>query len=81
MNWRERAACRTEDPELFFPTYRRRFADQQLADAKAVCRRCPVASACLQWALSHNEKRGVWGGLSENELRRLRRSIPGLEVA
>ncbi|GAA0585793.1 WhiB family transcriptional regulator [Streptomyces crystallinus] len=81
MNWRKRAACRTEDPELFFPTYNRRFADQQLAQAKAVCHRCPVTTACLQWALSNNEKRGVWGGLSESELRRLKRISMRLDVA
>ncbi|MBD0746787.1 WhiB family transcriptional regulator [Streptomyces sp. CBMA152] len=81
MNWRERAACRTADPELFFPTYSRRLAEQQLADAKAVCRQCPVKRACLHWALTNGEKRGVWGGLSEYELRSLRRRMGGVEVA
>ncbi|MEU1071159.1 MULTISPECIES: WhiB family transcriptional regulator [unclassified Streptomyces] len=80
MNWRKRAACRTEDPELFFPTYSRRCADQQLAEAKAICRRCPVTTACLEWALSNDEKRGVWGGLSESELRKLKRISVRLDI-
>lgn len=34
--------------------------------AAAVCARCPVRSACLQYAVEHRERYGVWGGLGEN---------------
>lgn len=67
------AACRTEDPELFFPVGTTGRAFDQIQRAKAVCRRCPVAPQCLQWALDTQQDAGVWGGLSEDERRNIRR--------
>ena len=52
MDWRHRAACRDEDPELFFPIGNTGPALLQIEDAKAVCRRCDVVDQCLQWALA-----------------------------
>ena len=75
MSWRDRARCRAEDPELFFPVGSSGPALAQLEDAKAVCRRCPVAVECLAWALATGQTAGVWGGLSEDERRELRRTI------
>ncbi len=72
MDWRHRAACRDEDPELFFPIGDTGPALVQIEDAKAICRVCPVVSACLEWALETDQDAGVWGGLSEPERRRLR---------
>ena len=71
--WRDRAVCRNEEPELFFPIGNTGPALLQIEEAKAVCRRCPVMEECLQWALEMGEDAGVWGGLSEDERRRLRR--------
>jgi WhiB family redox-sensing transcriptional regulator len=73
MDWRHNAACLTEDPELFFPIGNTGPAIQQIEEAKAVCRRCTVATICLQWALENNQDSGVWGGLSEDERRSLKR--------
>lgn len=73
-DWRHRAACRDEDPELFFPVGNSGPALLQIADAKVVCRRCPVAKECLNWALESGQDAGVWGGMSEDERRALRRS-------
>ncbi|RAE30272.1 WhiB family transcriptional regulator, partial [Burkholderia multivorans] len=42
-------------------------------EAKTVCRRCEVAETCLQWALESGQDAGVWGGLSEDERRALKR--------
>jgi WhiB family redox-sensing transcriptional regulator len=67
MTWRDRAACRTEDPELFFPVGTAGPALDQLIRAKSVCHRCPVAGECLAWALDTDQRTGVWGGLSEDE--------------
>jgi WhiB family transcriptional regulator, redox-sensing transcriptional regulator len=67
MDWRHRAACRDEDPELFFPMGKSGPAIQQLAEAKAVCERCPVKDECLRWALETGQNDGVWGGLGEDE--------------
>jgi WhiB family redox-sensing transcriptional regulator len=72
MDWRHKAACRGEDPELFFPAGTDGPAVEQIAEAKAVCRRCTVASDCLAWALASGQNDGVWGGLSETERRALK---------
>ena len=73
MDWRHRAACRDEDPELFFPVGTSGPALLQIAEAKAVCHRCTVASNCLAWALESGQDAGVWGGMSEDERRALKR--------
>lgn len=70
-DWRHRAMCRDEDPELFFPVGTDGPALLQIAEAKSVCRRCPVVSECLVWALETGQA-GVWGGMSEDERRALR---------
>jgi WhiB family redox-sensing transcriptional regulator len=74
MDWRNLAACMDEDPELFFPVGSTGPAVEQVERAKSVCRRCPVSEPCLEWALETNQEAGVWGGLSEDERRSLRRS-------
>lgn len=66
-DWRTRAVCRDEDPELFFPIARTAGWNQQTRDAKRVCARCPVSVECLQWAVETGQRSGVWGGLSEKE--------------
>lgn len=71
MSWREKAVCRDEDPELFFPIGSHGPARAQLAAAKAVCSRCPVRAHCLAWAVAEGDLDGVWGGTSEDERREL----------
>src|SRR5689334_9133636 len=73
MDWRHRAACLDEDPELFFPIGNTGPALLQIEEAKAVCRRCEVMDTCLRWALETGQDAGVWGGLSEDERRALKR--------
>jgi WhiB family redox-sensing transcriptional regulator len=74
MDWRHVAACRDEDPELFFPVGNTGPALVQIEQAKAVCRRCAATEPCLSWALESGQEAGVWGGLSEDERRALRRT-------
>ncbi len=82
MDWRHKAVCRDEDPELFFPVGNSGPALAQIADAKLVCNRCPVTTECLTWALESGQDAGVWGGLSEDERRALkRRNAPALAPA
>jgi WhiB family redox-sensing transcriptional regulator len=45
----------------------------QIEEAKVVCRRCEVAHTCLSWAMESAKDSGVWGGLSEDERRALKR--------
>jgi WhiB family redox-sensing transcriptional regulator len=73
MTWRNRAACLDEDPELFFPIGSTGLALTQVQEAKAVCRRCEVIEACLTLALESGRDDGVFGGLSEDERRSLKR--------
>jgi WhiB family transcriptional regulator, redox-sensing transcriptional regulator len=72
--WRDRAACLEEDPECFFPVGTTGPALDQIEEAKAVCRGCEVVAQCLAYALETHQDYGVWGGLSEDERRALRRS-------
>ena len=76
MDWRDRAACRDVDPELFFPIGTGGPALLQEVDAKAVCQRCAVTRDCLDWALESGQDAGVWGGLGEDERRALKRRSP-----
>ncbi|KFU75444.1 transcription factor WhiB [Amycolatopsis lurida] len=63
------AACRGEDPELFFPVTETGPGARQAARAKAVCARCPVTSACLAYAVENGLAHGVFGGLTGSERR------------
>lgn len=74
LKWHHQAECRDEDPELFFPIGNTGPAQLWIEDAKTVCRRCPVADACLQWALE-NAEYGVFGGMSEDERKTLKRRM------
>ncbi|CAM5601320.1 MULTISPECIES: WhiB family transcriptional regulator [Streptomyces] len=73
MSWRERAACRDVDPDLFFPIGTAGLALVQIAEAKAVCARCPVRDRCLRWAVDVGQVEGIWGGTTEGERRARRR--------
>ena len=73
MTWRNRATCLGEDPELFFPIGSTGPALVQIEEAKAICRRCEVVDTCLRWAMESGADTGVWGGLSDDERRSLKR--------
>ena len=73
MTWRNRAACLEAEPELFFPIGNTGPALVQIEEAKTVCSRCEVVEACLNWAMEAGQDAGVWGGMSEDERRALKR--------
>jgi WhiB family transcriptional regulator, redox-sensing transcriptional regulator len=73
MEWLQEASCLDEDPELFFPVGSTGPAIVQIERARAICMRCSVRAECLEWALSTGQDAGVWGGLSEEERREIRR--------
>ncbi|WP_212910593.1 WhiB family transcriptional regulator [Streptomyces sp. TS71-3] len=73
MDWRQYAACRNEDTELFFPIGTRGASLRQAQEAKKVCHGCPVAEPCLRFALESGQRYGIWGGLDEDERERLAR--------
>lgn len=68
-DWRSMAACRSADPELFFPLTDIGPGQEQAARAKAVCAGCPVRRQCLSFALLTQQRHGVWGGTTEQERR------------
>lgn len=71
--WMDEAACSDADPELFFPlvSHRRGGTSRVTKRAKAICSRCPVAGACLRYAIEADVRFGIWGGLSEREREKL----------
>lgn len=70
VDWRRLAACRSADPDLFFPVSGGGWAGQ-VEKAKALCGACPVRRQCLQYALGEDEEYGVWGGLTGDERSRV----------
>ena len=72
-DWRDDALCRDTDPELFFPVGTTGNALVQIDNAKEVCGECPSSQGCLDFALDTNQDSGVWGGLTEEERRVIRR--------
>ena len=68
-DWREHALCRDTSPELFFPIGTTGIALEQIDAARRVCHEC------LEFALATNQEAGVWGGLTEEERRRVRKGV------
>jgi WhiB family redox-sensing transcriptional regulator len=68
LRWQDRALCAQTDPEAFFPE-----KGGSTREAKKVCRSCEVRAECLEYALKHEERFGIWGGLSERERRQMKR--------
>lgn len=69
-DWRQRAACRGLDPNLFVTE-----RGEPTAEAKAVCRSCPSLHECAVAGICDPQLRGVWGGLSERERRQARSTM------
>lgn len=65
--WRAEAACRTVDPELFFPVGSAREVEQQYRAARQVCADCPVSQQCLQEAVARDGVDGIWAGTTPLE--------------
>lgn len=68
LSWQALALCAETDPEAFFPE-----KGGSTREAKRVCGECEVRAECLEYAISNDERFGIWGGLSERERRKLKR--------
>ena len=73
IDWRELAACRDSDPDIFFPVGTTGLAVSMIDRATAICSSCTVLEECLVYALETNQEAGVWGGLAEDDRRRYRK--------
>jgi WhiB family redox-sensing transcriptional regulator len=91
-DWRAEGACRTADPDLFFPVAvsTTPVAARQIARAQRICAGCAVRQQCLDFAMQTREPAGIWGGTTPEERlrahrarnrRSTRRPVPGLPEA
>ena len=72
LGWQTDALCAQTDPEAFFPE-----KGGSTRDAKKICTTCEVKTECLEYALQNDERFGSWGGVSERERRKLKKSAAG----
>ena len=72
-NWRSAGACRSAEPDLFFPISSVGPAERQIERAKKICAGCAVRRECLEFALSHDQVYGIWGGTTPEDRQRDRR--------
>ncbi|MEU1152670.1 WhiB family transcriptional regulator [Streptomyces sp. NPDC005918] len=70
VDW-TKAACKDEDPDLFFGEYSTTTPGKAAAaKAKAICAACPIRQGCLDAALAEERglgwksRRGIRGGLT-----------------
>ncbi|MEU6353311.1 WhiB family transcriptional regulator [Streptomyces sp. NPDC047072] len=68
LSWQTRALCAETGADFFFPE-----PGSSVREAKKICGMCEMRPACLEYAMRHDERFGVWGGLSEKERLELRR--------
>jgi WhiB family transcriptional regulator, redox-sensing transcriptional regulator len=66
LSWQDAALCAQSDAEAWFPE-----KGGSIRQPKMICRACPVRDECLDYALEHGERFGIWGGLTERERRPL----------
>jgi WhiB family redox-sensing transcriptional regulator len=69
LEWSDRAACLSAEPEQFFPVGGAAASGWETAAAKQVCAGCSVLMECRDYALTTRQPFGVWGGLDEQERR------------
>lgn len=69
--WMVEGLCAQVDPEAWYPE-----KGGSTRDAKRICEDCPVRAECLNYALAHDERFGIWGGKSERERRKLKAPRP-----
>jgi WhiB family transcriptional regulator, redox-sensing transcriptional regulator len=78
--WRSLAACRGEDPAIFYPEPTsgrpsRKVQPEEYAAARGFCRSCPVRLDCLDFALTTNQDDGMWGDRTPNQRKEMRRKM------
>jgi WhiB family redox-sensing transcriptional regulator len=77
--WQKDGLCVGMDQDLFFHPWNDtpRARQNRERAAKAICGECPVKVECLEWSLKVQEPYGVWGGVGEDERRKMLRARRG----
>jgi WhiB family redox-sensing transcriptional regulator len=65
-DWWDDAACSGRGPRKWFTEGTER-------EAVAICRTCPARTPCLRFAVDNDEQHGVWGGMTAEQRRKLRK--------
>lgn len=80
--WMVDALCTQVSMDEFYPD-KGPSGVEQIHFAKKVCGLCHVREACLDYALRHGERQGIWGGLSprSREAVRRKKNLPPLKPA
>jgi WhiB family redox-sensing transcriptional regulator len=73
-DWRAVGACRSADPDLFFPISDAPATERQIRKAQRICAACAVRQQCLDFAMRTGETHGIWGGTTPDERLRARRA-------
>ena len=68
IDWMRHRNCSKAETNVFFSDPDK---VEEVRAAKAICRECKVRKECLAFAITHREKGGVWGGMSEKDRRAL----------
>lgn len=68
-DWQLQARCRGADSAVFYSPHGERghARARRVEKAKAICRQCPVLTACRSYAVAAGEPYGVWGGMDSGE--------------
>jgi WhiB family redox-sensing transcriptional regulator len=75
--WREFAACRKADVNLFFMDRGDNGDNERMKKIMAFCGPCPVREQCLNYAVDNHIEYGVFGGLATKGRRSVRRARLG----
>jgi len=70
--WMDLGKCVTDppkNPNLFYPP-----PGMNAREAVKFCQECPVRSLCLEYSIIARELYGVWGGVVEQDRRRMIRA-------
>ena len=63
--WKLSAACRGEDPTLWFPLDNTKTSRENTAVALSICATCCVRAECLEFGW--RELFGTWGGMTQRD--------------
>jgi WhiB family redox-sensing transcriptional regulator len=74
VEWQADGACRSADPETFYPVSPGGASTAQIEQAKRICASCPVRRECLEFATRTSETHGIWGGTTPEERVKARRA-------